>query len=346
MNKLICTVAGCDGKHRARGMCFMHYQRWRTHGSTELPTRPEPPKRDCSVESCQAPHLARGFCKKHYQRWKQSGSTELTRTRTYCSVDGCDEPCVGRGWCASHYGRWKRHGDPEGTRQAPPPRPECAVDGCDRDVKGRSLCDLHLSRKRRGADLTAPVRGTHRVCKSPGCEGRYSARDLCRQHYYEAFVKPKAAEYNARSRQKRAEMDPVALSRTRAARYQANRERIRAQVKKRYNERYAQDPAPWRAAKSRRKMRSGQRMDADDRRISVDYRRAIADDPCFYCGNAEASHVDHYFPLVKGGTDHWYNLVRACSPCNLSKHKRCGTWFALKREGVGEPRRPLQDAQP
>ena len=28
----VCTVAGCGGKHEARGLCAMHYARWKKHG--------------------------------------------------------------------------------------------------------------------------------------------------------------------------------------------------------------------------------------------------------------------------------------------------------------------------
>ena len=40
---------------------------------------------------------------------------------------------------------------------------------------------------------------------------------------------------------------------------------------------------------------------------------------------------DTYFPIAKGGTDHWWNLVRSCGPCNRRKHAYCGTWFILMR---------------
>jgi hypothetical protein len=83
-------------------------------------------------------------------------------------------------------------------------------------------------------------------------------------------------------------------------------------------------------------MRIGaKRMAPHDRRVSVDYRRAIANDPCWYCGIEVAEHVDHFFPLAKGGTDHWWNLRRACAACNHSKNARCGTWFLLRRGFVG-----------
>jgi len=51
--------------------------------------------------------------------------------------------------------------------------------------------------------------------------------------------------------------------------------------------------------------------------------RAIERDNCTcrYCG-APAGHVDHVFPKAMGGTDHLFNLVAACSACNLSKGSR------------------------
>ncbi len=77
--------------------------------------------------------------------------------------------------------------------------------------------------------------------------------------------------------------------------------------------------------------RARQRLSPKDRAITVEYRKAIKRDPCFYCGKRMAGmHDDHFFPLALGGTDHWWNLVRACARCNTSKRARCGTWFTLK----------------
>ena len=66
--------------------------------------------------------------------------------------------------------------------------------------------------------------------------------------------------------------------------------------------------------------------------VSAAYRKAITNDPCAYCGETEGVfHVDHVFPISKGGDDRWYNLTRACESCNLSKSARCGTAFRLLR---------------
>lgn len=341
MAQRICAVEGCDSPYRALGMCFKHYQRKRTYGTTDLPAKQKLPKRLCSVVECESPYLAQGLCRKHYQRWKAHGTTEDTpRLRGVCSIDGCEALLIARGWCGPHYRRWQRNGDP--LVSAVRPRSVCAIDGCDRYVNAYGLCELHHRRKLKGTDVHAPLRSPDRTCKVPDCSELHSALGLCKRHYYEAHTKPKLSEYEGVRRRKRQEASPEDRSkrnRLRNAHYQANRERVRELAKARYVERYAKDPAPYRAAKSRRKMRSEIKMSAVDRRISVDYRRAIATDPCWYCGNGVAAHVDHYFPLSKGGTDHWYNLVRACERCNLSKHARCGTWFILRTGGVREPRR-------
>ena len=56
MTERTCIVDGCNGKHRARGWCNMHYQRVTDHGSPAKPqqkTRPiDLPTKVCS--SCHA----------------------------------------------------------------------------------------------------------------------------------------------------------------------------------------------------------------------------------------------------------------------------------------------------
>jgi hypothetical protein len=83
------------------------------------------------------------------------------------------------------------------------------------------------------------------------------------------------------------------------------------------------------AANARRRLRRGKGLTPEDRGISRSYRQAIRNDPCFYCG-APGAETDHFFPLVLGGTDIWFNLVRACVFCNRSKKASCGTAFMLR----------------
>lgn len=49
---------------------------------------------------------------------------------------------------------------------------------------------------------------------------------------------------------------------------------------------------------------------------------------CFYCGvdmqnwKHDEIHVDHFYPVSRGGSDNPINLVVSCAPCNLSKGAR------------------------
>ncbi|GIG63625.1 hypothetical protein Lfu02_79970 [Longispora fulva] len=106
---------------------------------------------------------------------------------------------------------------------------------------------------------------------------------------------------------------------------QANREYL-SEYKRQYNR---NNPEVAQASFNRRRKRAGVGLDAMDRALATDYRRAIRNDPCGYCG-ATAEHTDHVFPIAKGGRDVWYNLMRACQPCNNAKGARCGTWFRLR----------------
>jgi 5-methylcytosine-specific restriction endonuclease McrA len=90
------------------------------------------------------------------------------------------------------------------------------------------------------------------------------------------------------------------------------------------------------AYKARRRMRVVVAMTAQDRKESREWRRLIKEDPCYYCRADKTHHVDHYVSLANGGTDHWWNLVRACRRCNERKNALNGDEFAalLAREGA------------
>lgn len=48
-------------------------------------------------------------------------------------------------------------------------------------------------------------------------------------------------------------------------------------------------------------------------------RMTVFDNKCVYCGGP-FEHVDHFFPLSRGGAHSLDNLVPACSRCNQSKN--------------------------
>jgi len=68
-----CSIEGCKRQHWSRGMCALHYQRWRRHGSADVTLRAANGATDsgCSATGCGYvdPHgLVSGLCRKHYQR--------------------------------------------------------------------------------------------------------------------------------------------------------------------------------------------------------------------------------------------------------------------------------------
>ncbi len=50
---------------------------------------------------------------------------------------------------------------------------------------------------------------------------------------------------------------------------------------------------------------------------------------CYYCSvDIEAGyHIDHMFPISRGGTNGPENLALSCAPCNLSKHTKTAEEF-------------------
>lgn len=48
---------------------------------------------------------------------------------------------------------------------------------------------------------------------------------------------------------------------------------------------------------------------------------------CRYCGSTSGPfHLDHVYPVSKGGETTMENLVTSCAKCNLQKHNSVGMW--------------------
>jgi len=310
-----CAVDGCDEplrKDNGTGYCKAH-----KFATDRVPVR------ICAADGCDNRLRAdneSGYCGTH--AW-QTATTRASRDRFYavlreqsarrrlqrplCSADGCpnrlrSDNTTGR--CAEH-----------AVYYIPSPIDWalCSVDGCEarirpdnslgRCMEHRSLCW--------DADNPAPE------CGEPEC-GRTLYRGnqtgFCNEHrdhdeYNRQYYDRNQADLREYARQYRAE-HPEEHRAYASAWNAANREA-----------RYA--------AEGRRRAAAAAGMDDFDRELSVAYRLCILHDPCFYCGATETHHVDHFFPLAKGGSGKWWNLVRSCSRCNHSKHTRCGTAFIL-----------------
>src|SRR6266436_394803 len=69
----ICSVQGCNNKHKAKGFCAEHYWKARhIDGKLNAPT--------CQIEGCDKPVLAKGLCNFHYYRKLNNRVVEAPRT--------------------------------------------------------------------------------------------------------------------------------------------------------------------------------------------------------------------------------------------------------------------------
>lgn len=171
MTNRTCNVDDCERVEQLRrGMCSLHYFRWKRYGSTAERYRhcpknhvlspenigraangtrycrlcaaqkdaPDP----CTIDDCADAQLARGWCRKHYLRWYRLGDTGTPPrfTPKACAVEDCEKQAIKHGLCSKHFERWKKHG----TTDDPPPRPtECSIEGCGRKPQARGWCKPH-----------------------------------------------------------------------------------------------------------------------------------------------------------------------------------------------------------
>jgi hypothetical protein len=88
--------AVCGEPHIARGMCNLHYRRWKKYGDPSITKYNRGHHGVCSDPECQEPYRAKGFCDMHYQRWVKHGDP---------SVSLCDQSNRGTdnvGYTAAH----------------------------------------------------------------------------------------------------------------------------------------------------------------------------------------------------------------------------------------------------
>ncbi len=76
-SKRKCSVEGCQGFGRTKGLCATHYQRFKRHGNPLMggPMRRGRKPPDCSIDGCDGLSVAHGLCPKHYGRLRKHGDT-------------------------------------------------------------------------------------------------------------------------------------------------------------------------------------------------------------------------------------------------------------------------------
>lgn len=252
-------------------------------------------------------------------------------TKRTCTIDGCDRTAVGKGLCSAHWQRARKGTPMDAPIKTRNPGKTCAIDGCETPSRKRGWCAKHYERwLNHGDPLTVKTltRNTS-GCSVEGCERPFYAVGMC--HLHRRRLLAGTALDRRLKPSKRKPCAAPGCSRPGSYRDLCRKHRQRVN--------YQETPERYRAKVAQRRGNAARGMDAFDRQAATDYRVAIAGDACGYCGQrSESMHVDHRFPIAKGGTDHWWNLVQTCASCNLRKHDRCGTWFTLRTGGAGARR--------
>lgn len=103
--KTHCKTDQCNRDVSARGMCKLHYSRWR---------RANQP--DCRQDNCDKTAHSRGLCYYHYRRMRDAERGEP------CTVKACDRYASMTGLCTGHYSRkWYRENVGPGYRDMEDP---------------------------------------------------------------------------------------------------------------------------------------------------------------------------------------------------------------------------------
>lgn len=179
MSNATCSVveggARCDRKVSGRGMCNMHWQRWRNNGDPLICRRPRQAP-VCTNDDCDKPSYHKSLCLKHYREQQDAG-------REPCSVDSCTEPWKAAGLCAKHYLRKLRTGstdDPKAAGRC------CAIDGCSDHARARDMCSRHYTNWRKWGTPEAPPRKVKVIgpCIQDDCAKLGRRRNgMCDRHY-------------------------------------------------------------------------------------------------------------------------------------------------------------------
>lgn len=129
-----------------RGMCRLHYRRWKRHGDPNVTIRNLNHDDGCVVPECTRSYKANGFCHLHLRRWQKYGDPlkgEPVRQNPSCLK--CGEPSYSKSLCSVHY---------QAHRVSI--QPACVISGCNNKRRpGGEICGPHWYRWQRTGDPLA-----------------------------------------------------------------------------------------------------------------------------------------------------------------------------------------------
>jgi hypothetical protein len=104
----------CEKPGVARGLCMLHYSRWRSSGQAYVDARDNPNWKNlgkkCSEDGCFSEAVCRGLCGKHYTRLKRGLPLEgaFKNKGLTCHIESCLKNASAKGLCVQHYTQVRR----------------------------------------------------------------------------------------------------------------------------------------------------------------------------------------------------------------------------------------------
>lgn len=82
-----CSIDECHRKHKAYGLCSMHYRRKLNNGITDRPRD----GKNCAVDDCERKCTKKLYCDKHYYRYRKYGDPLKVKERYQKKDYSCHE---------------------------------------------------------------------------------------------------------------------------------------------------------------------------------------------------------------------------------------------------------------
>lgn len=179
MEVKVCSVHGCHGDLCAKGLCKIHYDKFRRNGTFKT-------AKQCTVEGCNGNYYIKGYCTKHYQQIIRRGKIIPDRKINIgCTVEGCTGKYYANGLCGKHYQQFRKLGGILDSEGGIIEMEVCTAKGCSKLARRKGLCNTHykeLVMKEREENKKERLfkRG---VCSIEGCDKPVKAKGLCAGHY-------------------------------------------------------------------------------------------------------------------------------------------------------------------
>lgn len=170
----VCSVEGCNRKHKGKGYCGTHLVRFNKYGDPLFLKVQKLPD-NCLIDGCKGKVVAKGYCERHYKRLRLYGDPLVFKNEkgkyTVCAVENCNEKHYSKSYCRNHYKKWVKYGNPLYTKpKVQGLNSRCKINNCKGLEVEQGYCANHLRKLKKYGD---PLKIVRRIYKGLSTEERF-----------------------------------------------------------------------------------------------------------------------------------------------------------------------------